>query len=79
MDPLKHLKDMLTHRKNQLEKQARRLSRMACASHDPRERRSLRDESKTLSNRAKAVQAQYDKLFPSPERANNPHLKAKLI
>lgn len=63
MDHLKHLKDMMTHRITQLEKQARRLSRMACASHNIHERRDLRMESKALLRQANVIKARYDKLF----------------
>ncbi len=57
MDHLKHLKDMMTHRISQLQKQARRLSRMAGASHDLRERRNLRIESQNLIRDAAKIQA----------------------
>jgi len=62
MDNTETLVKMMTARIAALHRQATKLSRMATFSSCARERTNLRNESKTIKNKAKMLQARLDKL-----------------
>lgn len=62
MDNSETLIKMLASRITSLRRQSSRLSRMATFSTDNNERRNLREESKSIKNKANMLQARLDKL-----------------
>jgi hypothetical protein len=64
MTKVEELVKMLSSRIASYTRAAAKLSRMAGASTCPRERRSLRDESRSARNKAALLQARLDKIMP---------------
>lgn len=62
MTKVEELVKMLSSRITSYTRAAEKLSRMAGASPDPRERRNLRDESRNARNKAALLQARVNKL-----------------
>ena len=62
MDNTETLVKMMNSRITCLNRESSKLARMATFATCPRERRNLREESKSLKNRAKMMQARLDKL-----------------
>lgn len=67
MDRLEYLHKLLQNRITLLTREAGKLTRMAGAATDHRERRWLRDKARSTRNKVKLLQSRYDKIIKLAE------------